>query len=94
MKGKLTVITLTSIVVYFLLITIFYFGSLFMVSWGGGNTWYLQLIAFLQDIPFRLVRDNGEIKMSLVFVNALFWTLCFSLILYLVVRFFFKKRSA
>ena len=45
-----------------------------MVSWGEAKPWYLQAIIFAQDFPFNLIRSNGEIKMSLIFINALFWS--------------------
>lgn len=78
MKGRIVVIGLASVLIYLLLVATFYFATPFMVSWGGKSPWYIVLIGFLQDFPFKLMRDNGEVVMSLIFVNAFFWTLCFA----------------
>ncbi len=84
MKGKIVIITIASIVIYVLLIMVFYFAAPFMVSWGAEKPWYLKMIAFIQDFPFSLTRSNGEIVLSLIFVNALFWTLIIAVLLYLI----------
>jgi hypothetical protein len=91
MRGKIAVIAIASVVIYLLLVSTLYFASAFMVSWGGETPWYLKLIAFLQDTPFNLTRGDGEIKMSLIFINALFWTLCIAGILYFTARIVNKK---
>ena len=94
MRGKITVIILASVIIYMLLCVTLYFSTPFMVTWGETKPWYLQVIIFAQDFPFNLIRGDGEIVMSLIFVNALFWTLCLAgLFWLLVVRFFKEKKS-
>lgn len=78
--------------IYLILVLLFYFVSVFMVSWGGDTPWYLSFFLFLQDKPFDLVRANGEIKMSLIFINALFWTLCIAGLLFFALWFMNKIR--
>lgn len=93
MKGRIVVIGFASIVIYLLLVATFYFATPFMVSWGGKSPWYINLIAFLQDTPFNLKRGDGEIIMTLIFINALFWTLCVAGLLYFVARLISKKST-
>jgi len=93
MRGKITVIAIASVVIYLLLVSTLYFASAFMVSWGGETPWYLRLMAFLQDTPFNLTRGDGEIEMSLIFINALFWTLSVAGLLYFVARLISKKST-
>ncbi len=84
MRGRTTVIVLASAIIYMLLCTTLYFATFFMVSWGEAKPWYLLLLIFVQDFPFNLIRADGEIMMSLIFVNALFWTLCIAAIFWLI----------
>lgn len=83
-RGRIIVIVLASVIIYMLLCTTLYFATPFMVTWGEAKPWYLQLIIFAQDFPFNLIRADGEIVTSLIFVNALFWTLCIAAIFWLI----------
>lgn len=92
MKGRIVVIAIASIINYLLLVGVFFFSMPFMVSWGNKNPWYLDVISFLQDTPFNLIREDGEMAMSLVFVNALFWTACVALLLWFITGKSFKRE--
>ena len=72
--------------------TTLYFATPFMVSWGSEKIWYLRVIEFLQNTPFRLIRSNGDILVNLILVNAFFWTLCFTGLFYLLIIKLFKKN--
>lgn len=85
MSGKTTVIILISVTIYMFICAIFYFITPFMVTWGSIKPWYLQIIIFAQDFPFDLIRRDGKIVMSLIFINALFWTLCLAGAFWLIV---------
>lgn len=91
-RGKITVIVLASVIIYILLCATFIFATPFMVTWGETKPWYLQVIIFVQDFPFNLIRRNGEVIMSLVFINALFWTLIITVLLYFIAYFTRKKK--
>jgi len=91
MKGKLTVIALASFIIYWFLLATIFFSIPFMVSWGSAKPWYLKILSLLQDTPFNLMRKDGEIKIELLFVNTLFWTLCIAALLYGVARLTNKK---
>ena len=93
MKGKIVVIIIASIVIYLLLVATFFFATPFMLSWGETKPWYLQGIIFAQDFPFNLMRDDGEIKMSLIFINALTWTFVIATVLYFIARLANKKSE-
>lgn len=85
MKGKLTVIALASIIIYWSLFSLFYFAPLFAFSFGGKPEWYIVVIAFLRSTPFNV--DNvGEVDTALLFINTLFWTLWLAALLYFVAR--------
>ena len=90
MRGKITVIVLASIIIWVLLYTLFYFTPLFAFSFGGEPEWYIVVIAFLRNAPFTIVKV-GEVNTFLVFINALFWTLCIAGILYFTARLMSKK---
>lgn len=90
MKGKIAVIILASIIILGLLFTVFYFTPLFAFSFGGEPEWYVVVIAFFRNAPFA-VGKAGEVNTFLVFINALFWTLCVAGLLYFVARFISKK---
>ena len=72
--------------IYAFLVAILYLASPFMVSWGGKLAWYLSVIAFMQVTPFNLIRENGEIMMHLILINALFWTLLIAALFYIIAR--------
>lgn len=93
MRGKITVIVLASIIIWVLLFTLFYFAPLFAFSFGGEPEWYIVVIAFLRNAPFN-VGKAGEVNTFLVFINAIFWTLCIAGILYFTARLMSKKASA
>lgn len=90
MKGKLTVIILASVIIYWLLFTLFYFAPLFAFNFGGKSEWYIVFIAFLRRTPFD-VDKAGEADTALIFINTLFWTLCIAALLYFVTRLTGKK---
>ncbi|WP_143961164.1 hypothetical protein [Litoribacter populi] len=92
MRGKITVIVLASIIIWVLLFTLFYFTPLFAFSFGGEPEWYIVVIAFLRNAPFT-VGKAGEVNTFLVFINALFWTLCVAGLLYSVARGISKKST-
>jgi hypothetical protein len=81
-KGRLTVIALASFIIYWFLLATLFLSIPFMVSWGSAKPWYLKILSFLQDTPLNLTRGNGETKMSFLFVNALFYTLCIAALLW------------
>ncbi|GAB4262497.1 MAG: hypothetical protein Kow0079_18400 [Vicingaceae bacterium] len=91
-KGKVTVIVIASFVIYLLLSTTLFFSTPFMVSWGSEPSWYIKVIGFLQNTPFKLTGNDGEITLSLMFVNALFWTLCLAGVFWLILV--NKKKEA
>lgn len=93
MRGKITVIVLASIIIWVLLFTLFYFAPLFAFSFGGEPEWYIVVIAFLRNAPFN-VGKAGEVNTFLVFINALFWTLCIAGILYFTARLMSKNAPA
>jgi hypothetical protein len=93
MKGKIVVITIASVVIYLLLVATFFFATPFLASWGEAKPWYLQVIIFAQDFPFNLMRDDGEIKMSLIFINALIWTLLIATVFYFMARLINNKSE-
>ena len=84
MKGKSTVIGISSILIYSFLVVTFFLAIPFMVSWGGKKEWYLLIIEFMENTPYDLKRGNGEIMVSLIFVNALFWTISFLLFMWVI----------
>lgn len=92
MKGKYFVLIIALFLIYILLTSTFYFAMPFMVSWGGEMEWYLKIIAFMQDFPFRLIRKDGEVFLSLIFLNALFWTLVIGLLFFILLRLFKDKK--
>ena len=83
-KGKVAVIVIASFVIYLLLSATLFFSTPFMVSWGSEPSWYIKVISFLQNTPFNLTNSEGEITLSLMFVNALFWTLCLAGVFWLI----------
>lgn len=93
MSGKITVIILASIIIWVLLFTLFYFAPLFAFSFGGEPEWYIVVIAFLRNAPFN-VGKAGEVNTFLVFINAIFWTLCIAGILYFTARLMSKNAPA
>lgn len=90
MKGNIVIVALVSVIIYPLLVAVFFFATPFMVSWGSPMPWYLRVINFLQETPFSLTQKNGEVNLSLVFINAFFWTACIGALLYFLLR---KKNS-
>ena len=82
MKGKIIIITVTSIFIYFLLVAILYLSSPFLVSWGSNPKWYFKLILFLQNTPFSLLRSNGDYFIGVIFINSFFWIIIFDILLW------------
>jgi len=89
--GRVVVFSIALFIIYLLLCTTLFFSIPFMVTWGEEKSWYLKILSFLQDHPFTLTRKGGDIAIGLLFINALFWTLCIAALLYFVARLTGKK---
>ncbi len=91
MKSRLVIIGLISVVIYLLLIGMFYLATPFMISWGAEVPWYIYVLTFMQDFPFSLIADNNQINMNFIFINALFWTLDFCMLFWILLNKTLKK---
>lgn len=83
-RGKTTVIAIASFIIFILLSATLFFSTPFVVSWGSEPSWYIKVIVFLQNTPFNLTSKGGDITLSLMFVNAFFWTLCLAGVFWLI----------
>ena len=84
MRGKIILVGILLAIIYPLLLATFFFSFPFMASWGTSLPWYLRLISFLQNNPFSIQRESGEIEIKLLLVNAFFWTFILWLFFYLI----------
>ncbi len=89
--GRRVVFSIALFFVYLLLCTTLFFSIPFMVTWGEEKSWYLNILSFLQGHPFTLIKKGGDLAIGLLFINALFWTLCIAALLYFVARLLGKK---
>jgi hypothetical protein len=93
MRGKITVIAIASFIIYIFLAASLFFSIPFMVTWGSEKSWYMKVIIFAQGFPLNLTDKEGEIHLGFILINALFWTLFFAALLYLVALMTNKKTN-
>lgn len=93
-QRRTVAVVLASTVIYVFFCAILFVVTPFMVSWGDDKNWFFQFLFFAQGFPFDLVRSSGDIMPGLIFVNALFWTICIEIGLFIgwVIRDQVSKR--
>ena len=91
MRGKITVIAIASFIIYILFVAVLFLSTPFLVTWGAEKPWYMKFVIFVQGFPLNLTDKNGEINLSLIFINAFFWTVLIAGLLYVIAYITNKK---